>query len=63
MTHQLLLHLVDRTGLTVNFDFDLRYVPNALRVTAPAADRLPNRFTAVVEQLGLKLESTQSSMT
>jgi uncharacterized protein (TIGR03435 family) len=49
--------VVDRTGLTGTFDVDLRFARMNLQV-APAADSgLPTLFTAVQEQLGLKLES------
>jgi uncharacterized protein (TIGR03435 family) len=54
--------VIDETGLTGRYDFKIRYEflgrggdPGA------AADRAPSVFTAVEEQLGLKLEpSTQS---
>jgi uncharacterized protein (TIGR03435 family) len=50
--------VVDRTGLSGNFDFDLRFAPEALRSAVADADsNLPNVFTAVQEQLGLKLDS------
>jgi uncharacterized protein (TIGR03435 family) len=44
--------VVDRTGLTGGFDLDLTY---SLDQTADATS--PSLFTAVQEQLGLKLES------
>jgi uncharacterized protein (TIGR03435 family) len=43
--------VADRTGLKGNYDFDLRYAP--LEDTNSA---LPSIFTALQEQLGLKLE-------
>lgn len=57
--------VVDRTGLTGEFDFDLQFSPppNAgpidagIRV-APINDA-GSIFTALQEQLGLKLESTR----
>jgi len=58
--------VIDRTGLTGQFDFDLEWTP---LVTPPEAaapgvpDRPsetgPNLFTALQEQLGLKLESAK----
>jgi len=65
--------VVDRTGLTGNYDVDLRWTPDRLPPRVPGtpsdqpirvngADVDPNGpsiFTAVREQLGLKLESTR----
>jgi uncharacterized protein (TIGR03435 family) len=65
--------VVDRTGLTGNYDVDLTWTPDRLPTRAPGtpadqpirvngADIDPNGpsiFTAVREQLGLKLESTR----
>jgi len=59
--------VVDRTGLTGNWDFELTFAAppppvGALPpgVTPPTPDPdLPDLFTAVREQLGLKLESTK----
>jgi len=57
--------VVDRTGLTGSYDFDLAWMPDpvggAPAVDAPASD--PNStslFTALQEQLQLKLESTRA---
>ena len=45
--------VVDRTGLTADYDVELRWAPDGVR----AADSdLPSIFNAVEEQLGLKLE-------
>ena len=46
--------VVDRTGLEGRFDMSLRYS----RVGGPESDA-PDIFTAVQEQLGLKLEATR----
>jgi uncharacterized protein (TIGR03435 family) len=52
--------VVDRTGLGGTFDFELRYAPDALSTDSGAAENpLPNVFTALQEQLGLKLESAR----
>jgi uncharacterized protein (TIGR03435 family) len=62
--------VVDRTGLSGNFDFYVRWTPERLPPGAPT-DRPfrmngaeidpsgPSIFTALQEQLGLKLESTR----
>lgn len=47
----------ERTGLTGNFDVDLEWTP-ALASEPSAAD-IPSLFTALEDQLGLKLESTR----
>jgi bla regulator protein BlaR1 len=61
--------VVDRTGLTGNFDVELRWTPEQLPAPPPGAKPLPSidpngpsLFTAVQEQLGLKLESTKDSV-
>jgi uncharacterized protein (TIGR03435 family) len=47
----------DKTGLTGRYDFTLRYVPE---LTQAAGDpNAPSVFTALEEQLGLKLESAR----
>jgi uncharacterized protein (TIGR03435 family) len=46
--------VIDRTGLTGTFDFELKWAQD------PTADTTgPSIFTALQEQLGLKLESTR----
>ena len=50
--------VVDRTGLTGTFDVDLQWTPGDLAGAPPSDDRA-SIFTAVQEQLGLKLESTK----
>jgi uncharacterized protein (TIGR03435 family) len=58
--------VLDRTGLTGTFDARLRWRPDAGLTTAPDAQLTPNAgvslFTAVQEQLGLKLESTRAPL-
>jgi uncharacterized protein (TIGR03435 family) len=53
--------VVDKTGLTGEYDasltFDLDSVANSASPTDPSD--LPSIFTAVQEQLGLKLESAK----
>jgi len=49
--------VIDKTGLTGTYDFDLTYAPGN---PPPAEATAPSIFTAVQEQLGLKLESTKA---
>ncbi len=46
--------VVDQTGLAGNFDFEIRASELA------GDEQLPSIFTAITEQLGLKLESTRA---
>jgi uncharacterized protein (TIGR03435 family) len=56
----------DRTGLTGTFDVELRWAPDRVApgdaVSASPLDDQPSIFTAVQEQLGLRLESTKEAM-
>lgn len=61
--------VVDQTGLKGRFDFTLKWTPDesqfagmGMRVPPPsdAADAPPGLFTAIQEQLGLKLDSTKA---
>ena len=47
--------VVDQTGLTGHYDFAFRYTADEVHATDPNAP--PGLFTAVQEQLGLKLEA------
>jgi bla regulator protein blaR1 len=59
--------ILDQTGLTGKYDFELRWTPDqsspnsalgeTLTPQAPADPDRPNIFTALQEQIGLKLES------
>lgn len=60
---------MDQTGLTDRLDFTLKYTPDASQLAnLPAAlqppaddpDAPPDLFTAVQQQLGLKIESTKA---
>ena len=51
--------VVDQTGLKGRYDFELRYTVDDLR-TASDANAAPGVFTAVEEQLGLKLEAVKA---
>jgi uncharacterized protein (TIGR03435 family) len=51
--------VVDRTGITGTFDIDLQWVPSEVDVAPggnPPSNDGPSIFTALQEQLGLKLE-------
>ena len=56
--------VVDRTGLTGGWNFILTFAPDPGRGTPPADvavdPNAPSLFTALQEQLGLKLESTKA---
>jgi uncharacterized protein (TIGR03435 family) len=58
--------VLDRTGLSGTFDVDLEFAREAgllIRpATEPTADSLPSVFTALQEQLGLKLEPRKETM-
>jgi uncharacterized protein (TIGR03435 family) len=59
--------VVNKTGLAGEFDFDLEFQPDestaGLRLRLPASDGVdaPSVFTALQEQLGLKIESTRGT--
>jgi uncharacterized protein (TIGR03435 family) len=50
--------VVDKTGLSGSYDFELQYAPGN---PPPADATAPSIFTAVQEELGLKLESGRAS--
>jgi uncharacterized protein (TIGR03435 family) len=57
-------HVIDRTGISGRFDYDLEWTPTVLPTgvaatlpTGQPSNAGPNIFTALQEQLGLKLES------
>ena len=55
--------VVDMTGLKGEFEINLEWTPDSGSTTAPAdAPRGPSIFTAVQEQLGLKLESRKAPL-
>jgi uncharacterized protein (TIGR03435 family) len=62
--------IVDKTGLTGNYDWDLTWTPQAFQHTPFDRERFPSIdpdgpsiFTALEEQLGLKLEAQQGNNT
>lgn len=50
--------IVDQTGLKGRYDLQLKWTPNEIEATTP--DAPPGLFTAIQEQLGLKLEPTRA---
>jgi uncharacterized protein (TIGR03435 family) len=53
--------VIDRTGLTGNYDFKLNWTPDPVATAAPAdAESAPSLFTAIQEQLGLRLEPVKA---
>jgi uncharacterized protein (TIGR03435 family) len=56
LSRQLGRIIVDKTGLTGRYDFTLEWTPDGV---APTDQSSPDIFTAIQEQLGLKLESTK----
>jgi uncharacterized protein (TIGR03435 family) len=54
--------VADMTGLAGNYDFTLDYEPESARTGGPSAepDAAPSLFTALQEQLGLKLEQSKA---
>jgi uncharacterized protein (TIGR03435 family) len=66
LANQVARIVVDRTGLTGSWDFEVSFTPERVRQQALAANAPadidangPSIFTAIQEQLGLKLESTK----
>jgi uncharacterized protein (TIGR03435 family) len=56
--------VVDKTGLTGKYDFDLEWAPDETQFggevpTAPTDAPSPPLFTAIQQQLGLRLEATR----
>jgi len=66
LSSQLQKPVVDKTGLTGKYDFTLRWSTEQLSLVAGTptgdADKLPSIFTALREQLGLRLDSTRGPL-
>src|SRR5262249_50318261 len=54
--------IANRTGLDGTFDLDLHFKDQQTNAAGPLAADRPSIFTAVQEQLGLKLESQRMPM-
>jgi uncharacterized protein (TIGR03435 family) len=54
--------IVDATGLQGNYDFNLSWTPDRDLGAAPAEAVGPSLFTALQEQLGLKIESRKAAV-
>ena len=54
--------VVDRTGLNGQYDFDLRFAPDAASTTDNATTNEAGLTTAVQEQLGLRLQSGKAEV-
>jgi uncharacterized protein (TIGR03435 family) len=55
--------VIDKTGLTGRYDFDLKFAPLGPPAAGAAGDpSLPTIFIALEEQLGLKLQSTNGPL-
>lgn len=58
--------VIDKTGLVGDYDFKLKWTPEEERNSATdngTTDHAPDLFTALQEQLGLKLEATKGPVT
>jgi uncharacterized protein (TIGR03435 family) len=61
--------IVDQTGITGRWDFSLKWTPDdsqfggmgaKIPPSTDTADAPPNLYTAIQEQIGLKLEATKA---
>lgn len=52
-------YVVDKTGLAGRWDFNLSFLPENAPPGANVDTNLPNIYTAIQEQLGLKLEAAR----
>ncbi len=61
LAFQVQRNVIDKTGLTGKYDFTLKWRPLELegKADASADDSAPDLFTALQEQLGLKLETSK----
>ena len=54
--------VIDRSGLTNHYDFELRWTPDSASTTAAGDESGPSIFTAIQEQLGLRLEPATAAL-
>lgn len=59
LTHLLERPVLDKTGLTGKYAFNMRWSPEGMD---PGSDAPPSIFTAIQEQLGLKLEPAKAPL-
>src|SRR5687767_2026880 len=59
LTRQTQRVVIDRTGLSGGWDFELTFAPPDVAADAAAERNIPSLFTALQEQLGLKLDATR----
>jgi uncharacterized protein (TIGR03435 family) len=59
LTGQTRRTVIDRTGLAGGWDFELTFAPADVAADAAAERNIPSLFTALQEQLGLKLDATR----
>ena len=59
LTRQTQRVVIDRTGLTGAWDFELTFAPPDVAADVAAERHIPSLFTALQEQLGLKLDATR----
>jgi uncharacterized protein (TIGR03435 family) len=52
--------VINKTGLTGRYDVDLRYAPGSGQSSPQEDASSPSLFTAIQEQLGLRLESAKA---
>jgi uncharacterized protein (TIGR03435 family) len=59
LTGQTQRTVIDKTGLEGAWDFELTFAPPQVTADVPSGREVPTLFTALQEQLGLKLDSTR----
>ena len=55
-------HIVDRTGLTGQYDLKLRFSNGGTSDNGEASEPAPNLLEALEQQLGLKLQKTKAPL-
>jgi uncharacterized protein (TIGR03435 family) len=61
LRHPVERFVVDKTGLTGKYDFELDYLPDSTASTAVEESTAPGVFDALEKQLGLKLVAAKAS--
>lgn len=52
--------VIDKTGVAGRYDLEVRWTPDNMTASGASADTPPSIFTALEEQLGLKLKSAKA---